>query len=48
MLNIPTKFDVILKKLIFCESLGTLNNFDLRTIIYTPYGVEMYEIYQKN
>ena len=36
LLNIPTKFEEILKKLnFFCEILGILNNFDLRTIIYT-------------
>ena len=35
MLNIPTKFEVILKELNFCEILGILSSFDLRTINYT-------------
>ena len=35
LLNIPTKFEGILRKLNFCEILGILNNFDLRTVIYT-------------
>ena len=35
LLNIPTKFEGILKKLNFYEILGILNNFDLRTAIYT-------------
>ena len=48
LLNIPTNFEGILKKLKFCETLGILNNFDLRTVIYTFMGLEMYEIYQKN
>ena len=34
LLNIPTKFEAILKKLNFCEILGILNNFDLGTVIY--------------
>ena len=42
------KFEAILKKLKFCEILGILNNFDLRTVIYAFYGIEMYEIYRKN
>ena len=33
--NIPSKFEGILKKLIFCEVLDILNNFDFRTVIYT-------------
>ena len=35
MLNIPTKFEGILKKLKFLWNLGPFSNFDLRTIIYT-------------
>ena len=35
MLNIPTKFEGILKKLKLLEILGVLNSFDLRTVIYT-------------
>ena len=35
MLNIPTKFEGIQKKFNFCEILGILSNFDLRTVFYT-------------
>ena len=35
MLNIPTKFEGILKDLNFYEILGILSNFDLRSVIYT-------------
>ena len=35
MLNIPKEFEVILKKLKFCEILGTLGSFNLRTVSYT-------------
>ena len=35
LLNIPTKYEGILKKLNFCEILSILNNFDLGTVIYT-------------
>ena len=49
MLNIPTKFERILKKLNICEILGILKKkIDLRTVVYTLYGIEMYEMYQKN
>ena len=33
MHNILTKFEGILKKLFFCDILGILNSFDLRTVI---------------
>ena len=35
LLNFPIKFEGILMQLNFCEILGILNNFDLRTVIYT-------------
>ena len=35
MFNILTKFEVNLKKLNFCEILGILSSFNLRTINYT-------------
>ena len=33
MLNIPTKFEGIQKKLNFCEILGILKKFDLSTVV---------------
>ena len=35
MLNVPTKFEGILKKSNFCEILGILSSFNFRTVIYT-------------